>query len=163
MDARSFEARAAALPKLAELQARFGPQRDVNAEQQQGFSRLERLAIFVTDNVGTMGFFFIIAAWTGFWLGWNVWGPVELRFDPGPAFVLWLFISNLIQLHLMPLIMVGQNLQDRYAELRAQADFEVNQKAEAEVEAVLRHLANQDEIMIEILRRIEGLERPRSA
>ena len=163
MDARSFEARAAALPKLAELQARFKPPRDVNREQRQGFSRLDRLAIFVTDNVGTMGFFFIIAGWTALWLGWNVWGPRDLRFDPGPAFVLWLFISNLIQLHLMPLIMVGQNLQDRYAELRAEADFEVNQKAEAEVEAVLRHLANQDELMLEILRRIERMEGARNA
>ena len=163
MQVTTFEARADQLPKLAELQERFGQARDVNAERARGFSRLERVAIFVTDNVGTMGFFFILAAWTAFWLAWNTFGPPVLRFDPGPAFVLWLFISNLIQLHLMPLIMVGQNLQDRYAELRAEADFEVNRKAEAEVETVLGHLANQNDLMLEILRRLDRLERLRTS
>jgi hypothetical protein len=60
-----------------------------------------------------MGFFFLVAAWTVLWLAWNTVGPVEPRFDSRPAFVLWLFISNLLELHLMPRIIVGQNLQDR--------------------------------------------------
>jgi uncharacterized membrane protein len=59
----------------------------------------------------------------------------------------------------MPLIMVGQNLQDRYSEIRAEADFEVNKRAEAEVQAVLAHLTSQNELMLEILKRMEGLER----
>ena len=132
--------------------------KSVNDQFERSFSSLERLAMWVTDRVGTMGFFLIIAAWTIVWLGWNTFGPDGLRFDPGPAFVLWLFISNLIQIHLMPLIMVGQNLQGRHAELRAEADFEVNQKAEAEVEAVLEHLSSQNELMLEILRRLERIE-----
>jgi uncharacterized membrane protein len=33
----------------------------------------------------------------------------------------------------MPLIMVGQNLQSKHAEIRAETDFEVNLKAEKEV------------------------------
>ena len=37
----------------------------------------------------------------------------------------------------MPRIIVGQNLQGRHAELRAEADFDVNQRAEAKVETVL--------------------------
>ena len=41
--------------------------------------------------------------------------PTDLRFDPYPAFVLWLFISNMIQIFLMPLLMVGQNLQAKRA------------------------------------------------
>jgi hypothetical protein len=40
--------------------------------------------------------------------GWNLLAPKDLQFDPAPAFVFWLFISNVIQLLLMPLIMVGQ-------------------------------------------------------
>jgi uncharacterized membrane protein len=39
-----------------------------------------------------------------------------------------------IQIMLMPLIMVGQNLQGRHSELRAENDFEVNVKAEMEIE-----------------------------
>jgi uncharacterized membrane protein len=64
--------------------------------------------------------------------GWNTFAPPRLRFDPYPAFVLWLFLSNVLQMMLMPLSMIGQNLQGRHAEARAAADFEVNLKAERE-------------------------------
>src|SRR5262245_3125690 len=122
--------------------------RDVNAEQEASLSTLERFALFVTDKVGTMGFFIIIFTWTVLWLGWNMLAPEEARFDPYPAFVVWLFISNLIQIHLMPLIMVGQNLQARHAELRAQADFEINQKAEAEVEEIMKQLEQHTRLLV---------------
>jgi len=96
-------------------------------------SESEKFAIWITDKVGTIGFFAIIFFWTVVWLGWNMFAPANLRFDPYPAFVFWLFISNMIQIFLMPLIMVGQNLQSKHAEIRAETDFEVNLKAEKEV------------------------------
>jgi uncharacterized membrane protein len=122
------------------------------------FSGVDRLAIWVTDHVGSMGFFLLLAVWTGAWLAWNTLAPVEWRFDPAPAFVLWLFISNLIQIHLMPLIMVGQNLQGRHEQLRDDLEFQVNLKAEREIETVLEHLTNQNELMLEIVRRLERIE-----
>jgi uncharacterized membrane protein len=88
-------------------------------------------------------------------LGWNTIAPSNLRFDPLPAFALWLFVSNMIQIFLMPLIMVGQNLQSRHAEMRAKADFEVNTKAEREIEAILMHLENQNELILKILDHLE--------
>lgn len=51
----------------------------------------------------------------------------------------------------MPLIMVGQNLQGRHAELRAENDFEVNVKAEQEVETLLRHLEYQNDLLLALL------------
>lgn len=135
--------------------------RNVNKEYKEGFSPLDRIAIFVTDRVGTFGFFLIVFAWTVVWLGWNTLGPVNMRYDPAPAFVLWLFISNMIQIMLMPLIMVGQNLQGRHSELRAEADFEVNTRAEKEIEAILLHLEHQaaeierqGELILQILKRL---------
>jgi len=65
----------------------------------------------------------------------------------------------MIQIFLMPLIMVGQNLQGRHAESRAEADFEVNVRAEAEIETILLHLENQNRLILEILQRIEHQER----
>lgn len=113
----------------------------------------------ITQRVGTMGFFAIIFTWTVLWLSWNIFAPTPLRFDPFPAFVLWLFISNLIQLHLMPLIMVGQNLQGQHAELRAEHDYQINKKAEKEIETILLHMEQQQALMLEILHRIEALEK----
>lgn len=100
----------------------------------------EKFAIWITNRVGTIGFFLIIFIWTIGWLSWNMFAPSDLRFDPYPAFVLWLFISNMIQIFLMPLIMVGQNLESRHSEIRAETDYEVNLKAEKEITEIQNEL-----------------------
>ena len=102
-----------------------------------------------------MGFFFLLTLWTVGWLAWNTSAPLELRFDPAPAFVIWLFASNIIQLILLPLIMVGQNIESKYSERRAQADFEVNKKAEHEIGVIIAHLENQNEMILELARKID--------
>ena len=140
---------------LDEIKALRKPIRNTNIDTKQKLSRLDKLALWITQRVGTMGFFFIIFVWTVCWLGWNSLAPVQMRFDPFPAFVLWLFISNMIQIFLMPLIMIGQNLQSNHAEARAEADFEVNTKAELEIETILMHLENQNKIIVEILDKLE--------
>jgi len=135
------------------------PIRNVNVEHKKSLTRLERLAVWITNKVGSMGFFIIIFVWTIIWLGWNTLAPKELRFDPFPAFVLWLFISNMLQIFLMPMIMIGQNLQGRHAEARAESDFDINVKAEMEIETILLHLEQQNELMLKILHHLENESR----
>jgi uncharacterized membrane protein len=82
------------------------------------------------------------------------------------AFVFWLFISNVIQILLMPLIMVGQNLLGRHAELRAENDLEVNVRAEKEIEVILRHLEYQNTMLLAMVQKLgvdvhEGLHNRR--
>ena len=107
----------------------------------------DKFAIWITDKVGTIKFFVIIFFWTVLWLGWNMLAPKAWRFDPYPAFVFWLFISNMIQIFLMPLIMVGQNLQSKHAEIRAETDFEVNVKAEKEIEEIKQEIREIKELL----------------
>jgi uncharacterized membrane protein len=107
--------------------------RNTNHIYQNLLNQSEKFAVWITEKVGTMGFFFIIFIWTLSWLSWNMFAPVDLRFDPYPAFVFWLFISNMIQIFLMPLIMIGQNLQGKHAEIRAENDYQINLKAEKEI------------------------------
>jgi uncharacterized membrane protein len=133
--------------------------RNVNIEHKKSLTRLEKFAVLITDKIGSMGFFIIICVWTFVWLGWNTLGPKESRFDPFPAFVLWLFLSNVLQIFLMPLIMIGQNLQGRHAEKRAESDFEVNVKAEKEIETILLHLERQNDLMLKILDKLENERR----
>ncbi|MBO0341480.1 MAG: DUF1003 domain-containing protein [Bacteroidota bacterium] len=109
----------------------------------------ERFAIWITDRIGTIGFFILILTWTIFWLGWNMFAPVHLRFDPYPAFVLWLFISNMIQIFLMPLLMVGQNLQAKRAEIRAENDYNVNIKAEKEIALLMQEIKELKKMLSE--------------
>lgn len=63
--------------------------------------------------------------------------------------------------------MVGQYLLNRHWELRANADFEINQKAEEEIEAILLSLEyqaaaieHQEELILQILGRLEGKGTP---
>jgi uncharacterized membrane protein len=111
-------------------------------------SPLDRLALWITLRVGSMGFFVIIFIWTVSWLSWNMLAPRAVRFDPYPGFVLWLFISNMIQLFLMPLILIGQNLQSQESDQRAKNDYKINLKAEAEIQAIRADLKS-------ILKRLE--------
>ena len=138
------------VPSFEEIRQKRAPLIDVNAQQRGNLSHVDRLAVWITDHVGSMGFFLIIFVWTIAWLGWNVLAPKELVFDSRPAFVLWLFISNMIQMLLLPLIMIGQNIQSRHAELRAEADFQVNKKSEQEIEVILGHLENQNKMIAEL-------------
>jgi uncharacterized membrane protein len=108
---------------------------------------LNRLALWITLRVGSMGFFVFIFVWTVVWLSWNILAPKAIRFDPYPGFVLWLFISNMIQLFLMPLILIGQNLQAKESDQRAKNDYRINCKAEEEIQeikaalkSILKHL-----------------------
>ena len=145
--------------RLPKVQPHPTAVRNANEVHQDTLSGLDRLAIKITDKVGTIGFFLIIFCWTVLWCGYNILAT-EIpalhwtSFDPFPAFVAYLLISNVIQILLMPLIMVGQNLQGRHSETRAQLDFEINQKAEKEVLLVLRHLERNTELLIQLMKHL---------
>ena len=140
---------------LAEFKKTRRPHRDVRHEVKQKLTPLNKLAVWVTARVGTMGFFLVILGWTALWLGWNFLAPKALQFDPPMAFVLWLFISNVIQILLMPLIMVGQNVQGAHEDARAERDLEINLKAEEEIEVILKHLEYQNSILLDVVRQLE--------
>jgi len=127
------------------------PLRNTYTDMMTSLNAPDRLAVWVTEHVGTMGFFLAIFVWTVIWLGWNFLAPMRLQFDPPMGFLFWVYISNVIQILLMPLIMVGQNIQGRHAEMRAEHDLEVNVKAEQEIEVILHHLEHQNDLLIAML------------
>ncbi len=145
-------------PTLKEVKEKLSPIRNVNSVFKEKLTNLEKSAVWIASHVGSMGFFSIILVWTIIWLLWNTLAPIELRFDPYPAFVLWLFISNMIQLFLLPLLLIGQNIQSKHADARSEVDFEVDTKAEKEIEAVLLHLEHQHEQIEKLLQKIEKME-----
>ena len=147
---------------LEQLRIGRKPLRNINTEYYNSLSKLDRLAVWITTKVGTMGFFLAIFVWTALWTGYNIvasemTGLHWKAFDPFPAFVAYLLISNVIQILLMPLIMVGQNIQGRHSELRAENDFEVNCKAEKEIEVILMHLERQQDLLTQLVR-AQGLK-----
>lgn len=132
---------------IADLRKEFAPIPNTNEVHAGRLSKTDKVALFITRRVGTMTFFYACLVLV----------TIPLIYVPALPLVQYIS-SGYLQLILLPLILIGQNLQGRHAELRAQHDFETNVKAEKEVEAILLHLEKQDEMMLDILHRIEKLE-----
>jgi uncharacterized membrane protein len=129
--------------------------RRVTTAEVRGEGLNARIARAVTAAVGTMYAFYALALFMAGWILWQSWATSR-PFDPYP-FAFLLFLGNIVQLLLMPLIMVGQNVQSDHADARAEADYEVDMKNEQEVEKILQGLREVDERTQEILRRLEAL------
>src|SRR2546423_15095202 len=90
--------------------------------------------------------------------GWMVWqGAIAKHpFDPYP-FAFLLFMGNIVQLLLMPLIMVGQNIQARHSELRADEEYQTTLTSYHDLELILRHLDAQDKELLRQSKMIEDI------
>lgn len=107
--------------------------RNVNKEHQERLTFQERLALKITKGVGSMwcAYLFAVIAFVSL--------PDALR-SGRPAIISWI-AQTFLQLVLLSIIMVGQNVASKHSELRADADYEVNLKAEKEVEEIKNNLA----------------------
>ena len=55
------------------------PRPNPHKEVLENLSPLTKLAVWITGQVGTMGFFLTILLWTAIWLGWNFFAPERMR------------------------------------------------------------------------------------
>jgi uncharacterized membrane protein len=129
--------------------------RDVNAEHQAEMGALDRLALKINDVCGSMITFLVVAGYEVLWILAVAIGL--LKADSLPNLPLLLVILNLPQLPLMFALMVSGNMLNRHSELRAEADFEVNKKAEAQIEHLLEITHYQTEQILTIVRKLEEL------
>jgi len=118
-----------------------------NIKHKESLTTLDRVAVFITSIVGTM---WCAIAFTMLAL---ISLPDALR--GGRATMISWVAQTFLQLVLLSVIMVGQNLQNRHSEARADANFDVNVKAELEIETILQHLENQNEAIEEIQKKLE--------
>lgn len=149
------------IPSFLELKSQRKPKINAKKTHLEKLSGLEKTALSITSKIGNMRFFLIILAWTVLWFGWNMAAPDHLKFDALPTFGIWVLVANVIQLMLMPLLLIRQNMQDKYAEVRSEADYEVNIQSEREIEVILRRLEEEESLLQEIMRRIPETRIPR--
>lgn len=119
---------------------------NVNKKHKQSLGLQDNIALVITTAVGTMYAVYLFAT---VMLGWMIWQSAIAQhpFDPYP-FAFLLFLGNIIQLLLMPLIMVGQNIQSRHAELRADEEFKTTISSYHDIEHILAHLDAQDKELL---------------
>jgi uncharacterized membrane protein len=103
--------------------------------------------------VGSWRFIIVQSVILAAWVAMNVLGYVY-RWDPYP-FILLNLVLSFQAAYAAPIIMMSQNRQADKDRLAAEVDYQINVKAEEEVKAMMRHLEQQDELMIDILRQLD--------
>ena len=123
--------------------------RNVLDEAEEQMTLGQRVADKVATFGGSWPFIFLFGAIMFAWMGINI--AALTHFDPYPFILLNLCLSTLAAIQ-APIIMMSQNRQATKDKLLAENDYQVNRKAEMEVEAVLRTQA-------EVLARLAMIER----
>jgi uncharacterized membrane protein len=92
---------------------------------------IERVADVIAEFSGSILFLVLNAAWFTAWITWNL-IPGIPHFDPYPFGFLTMVVS-LEAIFLSIFVLVSQNRQGAKDRLRADAEYEVNLKAELEI------------------------------
>lgn len=102
----------------------------------------QRVADWITAFCGNMKFVYFHIVWFGVWILLNILAWVN-SWDPFPFGLLTMIVS-LEAILLSTFILISQNRQSEKSNLRAQRDYEVDKKAEREVQEIKK-------ILVEIL------------
>jgi uncharacterized membrane protein len=138
--------------------------RDVNADAKARMSAGQRIADRVASSVGSWPFIIIQSMLLMLWMAFNVYLVVKAHANPGflkawdpYPFILLNLVLSFQAAYTGPVVMMSQNRQNEKDRLAAQSDFEVNQKAEEEIEVIMKHLVHQDRLILDATHRVEAL------
>lgn len=93
-----------------------------------------RIADAVVATIGSWRFIIVQTCLLGLWLAANVFAWVK-AWDPYP-FILLNLVLSFQAAYTAPIIMMAQNRQSEIDRMKAQQDYDVNLKAELEIEAL---------------------------
>ncbi len=139
------------------------PVRNMIIEHETRRSLGQRVADRVAMVVGSWPFIIVQSVLLAVWMAVNAWLMVAASrpgflsaWDPYP-FILLNLVLSFQAAYTGPVVMMSQNRQNEKDRLMAQGDYEVNQKAEEEIEVIMKHLAHQDRLILDATHRIEAL------
>jgi CRP/FNR family transcriptional regulator, cyclic AMP receptor protein len=130
--------------QLVRLRATRNPNEVIEKDATFGERLADAVAGFGGSWTFIMTFIFVLLAYSGLslFMGRNSW-------DPYPFILLNLFLSMLAALQ-APVIMMSQNRQDTKDRLRGELDYDVNRRAEAEIQGLSRKLHLLDDKISDI-------------
>ena len=123
-----------AAQQLVRIRARRNPNEVIAEETTLG----ERIADSVAHFGGSWTFIIIFMVFLLIYAGINV-SLGKAAWDPYPFILLNLFLSMLAAVQ-APVIMMSQNRQDQKDRLRSELDYDVNRRAESEIQGLARKL-----------------------
>ncbi len=133
---------------------RHKPVININRVDAEKLTTGQRVADRLATVMGSWAFIIIQSIVLAFWIALNVVAYIN-HWDPYPFILLNLALSFQAA-YAAPIIMMSQNRQAAKDRLMAEQDYEINLKAEDELKSIMNHLEQQDEVMLDILRRMEG-------
>lgn len=128
-----------ATQQLVRIRAMRNPNEIIDKESTFG----ERIADSVASFGGSWTFIILFSVTLTIYAGINVILGGK-AWDPYPFILLNLFLSMLAAIQ-APVIMMSQNRQDTKDRLRGELDFDVNRRAETEIQGLARKLNHLDE------------------
>src|SRR5260370_37778847 len=125
------------------------------ADEHVGFNG--RLAAAITRSVGTMWAVYIAFAVQITWMALATLGIWLFARDPYP-FAFLLFLSNIVQLLMMFVIMVGQQVLGQASDKRAVVTYQDAEAILHECIQMQKHLSAQDKALASLIKQMEQLE-----
>ncbi len=141
---------------LVRVRASRNPNELIEQEETTGERIADAVARFGGSWTFIITFGLVLVSYTGL----NV--LLDKRsWDPYPFILLNLFLSMLAAIQ-APVIMMSQNRQDMKDRLRSELDFDVNRRAESEIQALARKLSLMDDKIDDVadLLRNKGIQNP---
>ena len=129
--------------------------RNLNEELSETMTAVQRIADWIAWFSGSVTFLTLNLLWFGIWIIVNSVNFGLPRFDPYPFGLLTMIVS-LEAIFLSIFVLISQNRQAEKDRVRANIDYEVNVKAEMEVEEL--H-AKTDRLQEQVLDRLARLEK----
>ena len=126
---------------------------NVNEIADERLTMGQKVADTVAGTVGSWRFIIIQSCILAVWLVLNITGIV-LRWDPYPFILLNLALSFQAA-YAAPFVMMSQNRQAEKDRLTAQNDYQTDCKGEEEIRHIMEHLDHQDELILQIVKRLE--------
>lgn len=129
------------------------PVRNVNEVADEKLTVGQKVADSVASTVGSWRFIIIQSIILLLWLILNslAW---SLKWDPYPFILLNLALSFQAA-YSAPFVMMSQNRQAEKDRLTAQNDYITDTKGEEEIRHIMEHLDHQDELILQIVKRLE--------
>ncbi len=133
------------------------PVRDLNRDAERRLTFADRVADDFSRLVGSWPF---VLAQLGIIVVWIVLNALKLirQWDPYPFGFLNVVVAIEIAIWVSLVLMAINRMADR-DRLRAQQDYELNVKAEEELKALMNHLMHQDEVLLQIVNRLDRGDR----
>jgi uncharacterized membrane protein len=133
------------------------PVRDLNREVDRKLTLPERIG---SDFARLVGSWIFVIAQAGLMVVWVVLNAIgSLAHWDGYPFHLLNFVLSLEAVLFVALVLMALNRMYDRERMRAQHEYELDVKAEEELKALMNHLMHQDEILLQIVNRLDRGDR----